>query len=106
MTSTMKAAVKSKAAPKSTEIRTVPIPEPGPSEVLIRVKVASICGTDVHIYDWDAWAQARIKVPLIQGHEFSGTIEKLGSGVTGLDRRAYVSAEAHIACVQSSMLHN
>src|SRR5207244_7806789 len=65
MTSTMKAAVKSKAAPKSTEIRTVPIPSVGPTEVLIRVKVASICGTDVHIYDWDAWAQARIKVPQI-----------------------------------------
>src|SRR2546430_615192 len=97
MTSTMKAAVKSKAAPKSTEIRTVPIPSVGPTEVLIRVKVASICGTDVHIYDWDAWAQARIKVPLIQGHEFSGYIEKVGSGVAGLKRGDYVSAEGHIA---------
>ena len=61
MASTMKAAVKLKPAPKSTEIRTVPIPSPGPTEVLIRVKVASICGTDVHIYDWDAWAQAGSK---------------------------------------------
>src|SRR6267143_256630 len=86
MASTMKAAVKSKPAPKSTEIRTVPIPSPSPTEVLIRVKVASICGTDVHIDDWDAWAQARIKVPLIQGHEFSGYIEKVGSGVEGLKR--------------------
>ena len=71
MTLTMKAAVKLKAAPRSTEIKNVPIPSPSPAEVLIRVKVASICGTDVHIYDWDAWAQARIKVPLIQGHEFA-----------------------------------
>src|SRR5437899_11295255 len=97
MASTMKAAVKSKAAPKSTEIRTVPIPSPGPTEVLIRVKVASICGTDVHIYDWDAWAQARIKVPLVQGHEFSGDVETVGSDVKGLKRGDYVSAEGQLA---------
>jgi len=98
MTSTMKAAVKLKPAPKSTEVRSVPTPRLGPSEVLIRVTVASICGTDVHIYDWDAWAQARIKVPLIQGHEFAGHIEDLGSDVTGLKKGDYVSAEGHIAC--------
>src|SRR2546428_3043485 len=98
MASTMKAAVKMKPAPKSTELRKVPIPEPSPSEVLIRVDIASICGTDVHIYDWDAWAAARIKVPLIQGHEFAGHVETLGSGVTGLRKGDYVSAEGHIAC--------
>src|SRR5206468_3114208 len=74
-----------------------PIPSLGPTEVLIRVKVASICGTDVHIYDWDAWAQARIKVPLVQGHEFSGYVEKVGSDVKGLKRGDYVSAEGHVA---------
>ena len=98
MASTMKAAVKLKPAPKSTEVRTVPIPTPGPNDVLIRVKVSSICGTDVHIYDWDAWAEARIKVPLIQGHEFAGYIEKVGSEVSSLKRDDYVSAEGHIAC--------
>src|SRR5207247_1224743 len=98
MTSMMKAAVKLKPAPKSTEVRNVPIPEPTPSEVLIRMDIASICGTDVHIYDWDAWAAARIKVPLVQGHEFAGHIEKLGSGVTGIRKGDYVSAEGHIAC--------
>src|SRR2546428_5240453 len=98
MTSTMKAAVKLKPAPGSTEVRKVSIPEPTASEVLIRVDIASICGTDVHIYDWDAWAAARIKVPLVQGHEFAGHIEKLGSGVTGLRKGDYVSAEGHIAC--------
>lgn len=97
MASMMKAAVKSKPAPRSTEVRTVPVPEPGASEVLIRVAVSSICGTDVHIYDWDAWAQARIKVPLVQGHEFAGHIEKVGSDVTGLSRDDYVSAEGHVA---------
>src|SRR5438093_1251339 len=74
------------------------MPEPTPSEVVIRVDIASICGTDVHIYDWDAWAAARIKVPLIQGHEFAGHVEKLGSGVTGFRKDDYVSAEGHIAC--------
>src|SRR2546428_11615522 len=98
MTSTMKAAVKLKPAPGSTEVRKVSIPEPTASEVLIRVDIASICGTDVHIYDWDAWAAARIKVPLVQGHEFAGHIEKLGSGLTGLRKGDYVSAEGHIAC--------
>src|SRR3989475_4766634 len=98
MASTMKAAVKMKRAPKSTELRKVPMAEPSPSEVLIRVDIASICGTDVHIYDWDAWAAARIKVPLIQGHEFAGHVETLGSGVTGLRKGDYVSAEGHIAC--------
>src|SRR5947199_10208110 len=98
MTSMMKAAVKLKAAPKSTEVRNVPIPEPTPSEILIRVDIASICGTDVHIYDWAAWAAARIKVPLVQGHEVAGHIEKLGSGVTGFRKGDYVRAEGDIAC--------
>ncbi len=103
MAPTMKAAVKLKPSPKSTEVRSVPMPVPGPAEVLIRVAVASICGTDVHIYDWDAWAQARIRVPLIQGHEFSGYIEKTGSDVTGLKKEEYVSAEGHIACGRCHM---
>src|SRR5213592_1741932 len=98
MTSTMKAAVKLKPAPNSTELRNIPIPDPSNQEVLIRVDIASICGTDVHIYDWDAWAARRIKVPLVQGHEFAGHIETLGSGVTGLRKGDYVSAEGHFAC--------
>src|SRR3989442_13387362 len=98
MTSTMKAAVKLKPAPGSTEVRKVAIPEPTAAEVLIRVDIASICGTDVHIYDWDAGAAARIKGPLVQGHEVAGHIEKLGSGGTGLRKGDYVSAEGHIAC--------
>src|SRR5439155_1402686 len=100
MTSTMKAAVKLKPAPNSTELRNIPIPEPSNQEVLIRVDIASICGTDVHIYDWDAWAARRIKVPLVQGHEFAGHIEKLGSGATGLRKGDYVSAGGHIACAR------
>ncbi len=97
MTSMMKAAVKVKAAPKSTEVKSVAVPNLRADEVLIRVAVSSICGTDVHIYDWDAWAQNRIKVPLVQGHEFSGHIERLGAEVTNLRKGEYVSAEGHIA---------
>src|SRR5436853_4337181 len=97
MASTMKAAVKSKPAPKSTEIRTVAMPSLGPTEVLITVKLQHFCGTDVKIYHCGAWAQARIKVPLVQGHEFSGYVEKVGSDVKGLKRGDYVSAEGHIA---------
>jgi len=103
MPATMKAAVKLKPAPKSTEVKRVPIPTPRPDEVLIRVRISSICGTDVHIYDWDAWAAARIKPPLIQGHEFAGEIERLGSNVSGLEKGAYVSAEGHIACGRCKM---
>jgi len=103
MSETMKAAVKSKPAPKSTEVREVPMPEPRPDEVLVRVKMSSICGTDVHIYDWDAWAAKRIQVPLVQGHEFAGEIERVGSNVTGLRKGEYVSAEGHIACGRCTM---
>ena len=99
----MKAAVKLQPAAKSTEVKSVPIPNLRADEVLIRVAVASICGTDVHIYDWDAWAEARIKVPLIQGHEFSGHVERMGSDVTGLRKGEYVSAEGHIACGKCHM---
>jgi threonine 3-dehydrogenase len=103
MSETMKAAVKSKPAPKSTGVREIPMPEPRPDEVLVRVKMSSICGTDVHIYDWDAWAAKRIKVPLVQGHEFAGEVERVGSNVTGLRKGEYVSAEGHIACGRCTM---
>lgn len=98
MGQTMKAAVKVKAAPDSTEVKQVPVPEITDDEVLMRVKIASICGTDVHIYEWDAWSQGRIKVPLIQGHEMAGEVEEVGKDVTHVDVGDYVSAEGHIAC--------
>src|SRR5256884_4080124 len=97
MTSMMKAAVKLKAAPKSTEVKSVAVPNLRADEVFIRVAVSSICGADVHIYDWDAWHKTRVKVPLVQGHEFSGHIERLGAEVTNLRKGEYVSAEGHIA---------
>ena len=97
MSNTMLAVVKPEAAP-GTEIRQVPIPKFGLSDVLVKVKVASICGTDLHIYQWDQWAQRRIHPPLIPGHEFCGTVEAVGDEVTSVKEGDFVSAEMHVAC--------
>ena len=93
----MQAIVKEKRAPGLT-VTTVPKPSPGPGEVLIAVRHAGVCGTDLHIADWDAWAQGRIKPPVVIGHEFAGEIEALGDGVTGLRKGQLVTAEGHIVC--------
>ncbi|MDX1534480.1 MAG: L-threonine 3-dehydrogenase, partial [Thermoplasmata archaeon] len=98
MAGKMLAAVKTKPQPGAIEMREVPRPEVGPHEALVRVKIASICGTDVHIYDWDEWSRARIRPPLIQGHEFAGEVVELGSDATLVHKGDYVSAEGHIAC--------
>jgi len=76
----------------------VPVPEPAANEVLIRVHYAGICGTDVHIYEWDRWAAGRIHPPLVGGHEFMGVIEKVPPGITYLRPGMRVSAEGHITC--------
>jgi threonine 3-dehydrogenase len=97
MADTMLAVVKPE--PKAgAEIRDVKIPSFGPTDVLVKVKVASVCGTDLHIYDWDAWAQKRIHPPLIPGHEFCGYVEAVGSDVTTVKEGDFVSAEMHVAC--------
>ncbi len=70
----------------------------GPSDVLIRVEKAGICGTDSHIFKWDQWAQRRIKLPLIAGHEFMGRVAQIGSAVQDLAVGDRVSAEGHIPC--------
>jgi threonine 3-dehydrogenase len=66
--------------------------------VLVRVLAASVCGTDLHIFNWDPWAQGRIKPPLIPGHEFSGAVAGVGAGVTAVKEGDFVSAEMHVAC--------
>lgn len=76
----------------------VPRPEPGPNEVRIQLEKTAICGTDVHIYNWDSWSQRTINPGLIIGHEFVGHIEKLGSAVEGYSVGQRVSAEGHVAC--------
>ncbi|HET6981932.1 MAG TPA: L-threonine 3-dehydrogenase [Myxococcaceae bacterium] len=93
----MRALVKAKAEP-GIWMQDVPVPEIGPNDVLIKVRKASICGTDVHIWNWDAWAQKTIKVPMVIGHEFMGEIAKLGAEVTGFQVGDRVSGEGHITC--------
>jgi threonine 3-dehydrogenase len=97
MADTMLAVVKPKHAP-GTEIREVKIPKFGRTDVLVKVKVASVCGTDLHIYNWDKWAQHRIHPPLIPGHEFCGEVFAFGDEVTTVKEGDFVSAEMHVAC--------
>ncbi len=82
------------------ELREVAIPEPGPDEVLIKVRATTICGTDVHIYSWDDWAAKRVNPPLVFGHEFSGEVIQVGERVKHLAVGDHVSAETHIVCGQ------
>ena len=93
----MRALRKTASAP-GAELVEVPVPEPGEGEVLVRVHAASICGTDLHIYDWNEWAQGRIRVPMTFGHEVAGTVERVGPEVHHVQPGSFVAAETHIAC--------
>jgi threonine 3-dehydrogenase len=97
MPKTMKALVK-----KHREIglwmEQVPVPEIGPNDVLVRIRKTAICGTDLHIYNWDEWSQKTIPVPMVTGHEFVGVIEAVGSHVAGFAVGDRVSGEGHITC--------
>ncbi len=97
MAQTMKALVKAKAEP-GIWMETVPVPEPGPNEVLIRIRKTAICGTDLHIYKWDDWARRTIPVPMVVGHEFSGVIVAHGSAAGKFALGTRVSGEGHIVC--------
>jgi threonine 3-dehydrogenase len=99
MAATMKALRKMHAA-KGLQMDTVAVPSIGPTDVLVRVKTASICGTDLHIYGWDRWSQGRIKPPLTLGHEFCGTVERVGDEVRAVKAGDFVSAEMHLNCGQ------
>lgn len=93
----MKALVKSEAGP-GLWLRDVPDPVVGVNDVLIRVLRTGICGTDIHIYDWDAWAQRTIPVPLVIGHEFVGEVVEVGSNVNDFHPGDIVSGEGHLVC--------
>ncbi|MDR6757784.1 threonine 3-dehydrogenase [Mycoplana sp. BE70] len=97
MSNMMRALVKSKPE-VGLWMENVPVPEPGPNDVLIRVKKSAICGTDVHIWNWDHWAQKTIPVPMVVGHEFVGEIAEIGSAVTKYQVGERVSGEGHIVC--------
>ena len=93
----MRALVKAERGPGLT-MMDVPVPEIGPNDVLIRIHKSAICGTDMHIWNWDAWAQKTIPVPMHVGHEYVGVIEKVGSAVTGYKGGERVTGEGHIVC--------
>ena len=93
----MKALVKARPGP-GLELTDVPEPKIGPHDALIDVKAVGICGTDVHIYNWDEWSQQRVHPPIVTGHEFVGTVAAVGRDVRHIQPGARVSAEGHIVC--------
>lgn len=94
---TMQALVKPGPTP-GAELTEVPVPDVAPHDVLVKVRAASICGTDLHIYAWDPWAQSRFAPPMVFGHEFAGDVVAVGPAVTTVTPGDYVAAESHIAC--------
>ncbi len=97
MPETMKAIRKAAREP-GLVIEDVPIPSLGPHDVLVQVVAASICGTDLHIWNWNPWSEQRIRPPLTIGHEFAGTVVEVGPTVEHVRVGDYVSAESHITC--------
>ena len=94
----MKAIIKEKPGPGAV-LKDLDVPKPGPKDVLIRVKVGAICGSDVHIFQWDPWAQSVVpKLPQILGHEFAGEIVEVGKEVHHLKPGDHVAGETHIPC--------
>src|SRR5436853_6527323 len=94
---TMKALVKAESKP-GLSLQEAPVPSIGINDVLIRVEKTGICGTDLHIYKWDAWAQKTIPVPMVIGHEFVGETIEVGSNVNDFFPGDIVSAEGHVVC--------
>jgi len=97
MAAMMKALRKMQAA-RGLAMDSVPVPAIGARDVLVRVKMASICGTDLHIFGWDRWSQGRIKPPVTLGHEFCGAVERVGEEVLAVKPGDFVSAEMHVNC--------
>lgn len=97
MDKTMKALVKARKEP-GLWLEEVPVPEIGINDVLIKITKTAICGTDVHIWNWDEWSQKTIPVPMVVGHEFVGTVAAMGSNVHDLEIGDIVSGEGHIVC--------
>ena len=93
----MKALVK-RHAKEGLWLEDMPEPEIGNNDVLVKIKKTAICGTDIHIYNWDEWAQKTIPIPMITGHEYAGEIVELGSNVSDLNIGDVVSGEGHITC--------
>ena len=93
----MKALIKSKRE-QGIWMGEVPVPEIGPNDLLIKIRKTAICGTDIHIYNWDDWSQKTIPVPMVTGHEFIGEVSAMGSAVKGFSLGDRVSGEGHVTC--------
>jgi threonine 3-dehydrogenase len=93
----MRAVRKQEAAP-GVRIEEVPVPAPGPTDLLVEVRATSVCGTDYHIFAWDRWAAGRVRPPLTVGHEFAGSVVAVGREVTSVRVGDAVSAETHLVC--------
>jgi threonine 3-dehydrogenase len=91
-------AIRKRGAEPGLALEEVPVPVPGDDEVLVEVEAASVCGTDLHIFRWDPWAQNRIVPPLTLGHEFAGTVVDVGRTVRHVAPGEFVSAESHVTC--------
>lgn len=94
----MKAIVKKEQARGAQLVTDAGVPKIGPNDSLVKVKATSICGTDLHIFEWDCWAQHRIQPPLIMGHELCGVVEEVGERVSSVAAGDSISAETHIYC--------
>jgi threonine 3-dehydrogenase len=97
----MKALAKSKPETGIWMIEDAVLPEIGPDDVLIKIRKTAICGTDIHIYNWDEWAQQNVPTPMVVGHEYSGVIEAIGSDVTRVSVGQRVSGEGHVVGASS-----
>jgi len=91
-------AIRKRDAEPGLVLDELPVPTPGPDEVLIQIEAASICGTDLHIKRWDQWSAERVHPPLTLGHELCGTVVAIGDSVRGVAEGDYVSAESHVTC--------
>ena len=91
----MKALVKAHAQP-GLWLEERPVPEIGPDDVLVKIRKTGICGTDIHIYAWDEWAQRTVPVPMVVGHEYAGEIVQVGSNVRNLQIGQRVAGEGHV----------
>lgn len=94
----MKALSKLKAEPGIWMVNDAPVPEIGHTDILIKIKKTAICGTDIHIYNWDEWSQKTVPTPMITGHEYVGVVEAIGDAVTHITPGMRVSGEGHITC--------
>ena len=93
----MKAIIKKDSSP-GLEIQEIDKPTPGPLDVIVKIKKSSICGTDIHIYDWDDWSSKTVKPPMQIGHEWTGVVDSVGSEVNKYKQGDRVSGEGHVVC--------